>query len=666
MKKSFYFALALTAGLFASCSSDEIAQAPQGGLEIDENAPAKIELGVGRLGATVETRGTGSVGVDVAGNTGFGWAGQKFNAYMLNQGTMQYARLDGSTTATVDLVLQEDAADATAVTGLGAEFNAPDQAGVGGAYGAAGLTTGLEVYYPASGQYDFWAYRLDDAVDATQAVSGADDATATDIKIPFAIDGTQDIMVAKVTPGYPAGMTDEQKTSAEAKLYSAYTGRRSVKAQLDFKHQLTRLTFKVKANSIEVSDKATAVPGTPDYNGFKVTGISVYSNTTGKLIAASTDANWDPENALVWDAADWTIGGTAAAPTAPALTELQLKSRAYGTTTAETGTFFAVNLSAITVGTTTIATAHHGNVTITNEMYAYDSEDKNATTGVPSGNKKTIAQWLAQTTPPATVYYWEQDDAYVPDLTSVDYAANLQNLIPVQPKWEVTTPATHAETTLYTITGAETVVADATALTAAAEELTTLGDIVFYVTADTKYVNVNVTSACTGVGNADAVYSTSDLYDVTGAEVAATDDAAVTAAQDAAAATGTTVYCVGGTKYVSSEVTTAAVSSAVPTPVGEALLVAPADENGYFVTVYYNHWKKDNATTSHEEVGTHVSKAIVLYNKTGVQQAQKYKAGKQYNITIELFKDGTAESTTTVTDWENDDDNELEDSYEFE
>lgn len=657
MKKSFYFALALTAGLFASCSSDEIAQAPQGGLEIDENAPAKIELGVGRLGATVETRGTGSVGVDVAGNTGFGWAGQKFNAYMLNQGTMQYARLDGSTTATVDLVLQEDVADPTAVTGLGAEFNAPDQAGVGAAYGAAGLTTGLEVYYPASGQYDFWAYRLDDAVDATQAVSGADDPAATDIKIPFAIDGTQDIMVAKVTPGYPAGMTDEQKTAAEAKLYSAYTGRRSVKAQLDFKHQLTRLTFKVKANSIEVSDKAQPVPGTPDYNGFKVTGISVYSNTTGKLIAASTDANWDPENALVWDAADWTIGGTAAAPTAPALTELQLKSRAYGTTTAETGTFFAVNLSAITVGTTTIATAHHGNVTITNEMYAYDSEDKNATTGVPSGNKKTIAQWLAQTTPPATVYYWEQDDAYVPDLTSVDYAANLQNLIPVQPKWEVTTNAVHAETTLYTIPADVIDVADAAALTTDATAKAD-GTYTYHQADDDTYREVVVATG--------AISSNDVKYTVTGAEVAAADDDAVTTAQDAAAATGTTVYFVGGTKYVSSVVSDVAVSSAVPTPVGEALLVAPADENGYFVTVYYNHWKKDNATTSHEEVGTHVSKAIVLYNKTGVQQAQKYKAGKQYNITIELFKDGTAESSTTVTDWEDDNDNELEDSYEFE
>lgn len=656
MKKSFYFALALTAGLFASCSSDEIAQAPQGGLEIDENAPAKIELGVGRLGATVETRGTGSVGVDATGNTGFGWAGQKFNAFMLKQGTMQYARLDGTTTATVDLVLQEDDTDPTAVTGLGAEFDAPDQAGTGGAYGAAGLTTGLEVYYPASGQYDFWAYRLDDAVDATQAVSGADDANATEIKIPFAIDGTQDVMVAKVTPGYPAGMTDAQKTAAEAKLYSAYTGRRSIKAQLDFKHQLTRLTFKVKANSIEVSDKAAAVPGTPDYVGFKVTGISVYSNTTGKLVAASTDANWDPENALEWDPADWTIGGTAAEPTAPALTELQLKSRAYGTNTAEVGSFFAIDLSAITVGTTTIATAHHGNVTITDNMYAYDSQEKNTTTGVPSGTKKTIAQWVAAD-PTATVYYWEQDVAYVPDLTSVNYADNLQNLIPVQPKWEVTTNAVHAETTVYTIPAGVINVADNAALVADAATQAD-GTYTYLQADDNTYREVVVATA--------AVTSNTVKYTVTGAEVVAADDAAVDAAQDAAAATGVTVFFVGGTKYVSSEVTAEAVSSAVPTPVGEALLVAPADENGYFVTVYYNHWKKDNATTSHEEINTHVSKAIVLKNKTGVQTAQKYKAGKQYNITIELFKDGTAESSTTVTDWEDDDDNALDDSYEFE
>ena len=84
MNKKFYLALAATAALFASCSSDDvIGNARQNAL--DENAPAKIEIGIA---PTVDvSRGTGRVG-DVAGAANAQWAGQKFSVLMLEKGTM--------------------------------------------------------------------------------------------------------------------------------------------------------------------------------------------------------------------------------------------------------------------------------------------------------------------------------------------------------------------------------------------------------------------------------------------------------------------------------------------------------------------------------------------------------------------------------------------------
>jgi hypothetical protein len=271
----------------------------------------------------------------------------------------------------------------------------------------------------------------------------------------------------------------------------------------------------------------------------------------------------------------------------------------------------------------------------------------------------TFSAWKA-TTPTAAAHYWRQLTPYAPDLGDVNLNDNLQTLIPVQPQWDVTTPATHAETDLYAIPAGSQIAADAAGVAAALTAASAVaGDYVFFTEDDKAYK--------TYTWDGTAVTATSAaLYTEPAGVVAVADEAAMTAAQDAAAATGVTVYKIGTTKYVSSDVTVVAVSSGVPTPVGEAIMAAPADPNGYKVTVTYSYWKKLTATTSEEVTGAKVSKQIVLKNKTGVQTAQAYKPGKQYNITIELFKNGSADTTTTVTDWADDDDNELDPSYEFE
>lgn len=608
MNKKMYFALAATAGLFASCSSDNLSENQTARLAtIDENAPAKIELSVGSMGTSVETRGTGSVGVDGVGNTGYGWAGQKFNAFMLEKGTMKYAHMVYQD-ATTYFVFADDPTDATVKNGKGAEFTTPDQAGNPG-MAPAGLTSALEVYYPTEGVYDFWAYRLDDAYKGG-TVEGYDDATADAIKIPFEIDGTQDIMTATVTP------SAEYQTEWEDKLYSAYTGRRAVKAELDFKHQLTRLTFKVKAASIEVSDQATPVPALPaaadgGYVGFKVTGISVMSNTTGKLVAAYKPTYDVTAGVLEWDVVDWSDPTT--------LTELELKSRAYGVQTAEAGQWYEIPTTA-NVGDKINFSTPAGSVTITADTKVYLTESNHPSTNVPDGTSMTFSAWKA-TSPTAAAHYWRQTTPYEANLSDVNLNDNLQTLIPVQPKWSAGSPATYGW-----------VAATEDEYTAAADKqdlTTTVG---------------------TNVDNADAIAA--NVGRVAKLWLADTNNDTNMDADEVS--------------YKKVVETAPATGGAVATPVGEAIMAAPADANGYKVTVTYSYWKKLTATTSTEVTGAKVSKQIVLKNKTGVQTAQPWKPGKQYNITIELFKNGTAESTTTVTDWANDDDNELDDSYEFE
>lgn len=645
MKKSFYLALALTAGLFASCSSDEIAQAPAG-LDVNDNEAAAIQIGVAQPGMT---RGTGTVGTTEAATNE--WAGQTFNLFMFEKGTFTPAQkaVDDGHGGTVNEDIYNNA-----------EMVTP----TGGATAASYVIGGEEQfnYYPTTGAYSFWAYRIDDAGTGTAGIGvpvGVGDATATEVKVPFIIDGSQDIMTA--IPDEAGDLTKLQAVSGASsatadKIYTAYSARRGITPTLAFKHQLTRLTFEVKAATIEVSDAAPSVGAGATYNGFKVTGITVKSKSTGNIIAAWKDGSTYTAQGVEFNAAgeDW------ADPTT--LVAMPLKSRGKTVLTKQVGDWS----DAITVNISDAGIATYGQAYSlgTDGFYAaattvaYPANTENSYTGVPNTAETTLGDMVAAyvaanpgVAGSITGYAYRATTPLALDVTT-NAAANLVDLEEVIPEWTVTTPATHAETTLYTITGTETVVADAAALTAAAEELTTLGDNVFYVTADTKYVNVNVTAACTTPGAADAVYTTTDLYDVTGTEVAAANDAAVTAAQDAAAATGTTVYIVDGTKYVSSEVTVAAVAEGTKTPVGEALLVAPGAPS-YEMTLTYKRWKK-TSTTQYSEIEGTTTKTIARSGNAA------FKAGDSYNIVVTLYKDGDASTDTKLNPWNPSTDGDIE------
>ena len=250
-------------GLLASCSSDD--DLSTGGNGKDGLQQIKIGMGVQ---ANVATRGTGTVGaVGEKENT---WANQTVNVYMLNKGTLELAKFG-----------EDPIYNNTVLT-------TPDG-------NASGIATELDKdgvaqykYYPTTQTaFDFWGYRLDDANDTT-ATDQKGSATAAAIEnnkfvpyingdsllIGFKIDGTQDIMAGKAVPT----VEDIKKCGGEENIYSAFAARRDVQPNIKFEHLLSRLNFQVlDGKKTETTDKDKAV---------KVTGITVKSKATGKLVIA--------------------------------------------------------------------------------------------------------------------------------------------------------------------------------------------------------------------------------------------------------------------------------------------------------------------------------------------------------------------------------------------
>lgn len=262
MKKLFLMGAVASLGLLASCSSDDDLSTGGNG----KDGLQKIKIGMG-VQANVATRGTGTVGaVGEKENT---WAKQTVNVYMLNKGTLDLAKF-GENPIYENTVLTTPADNAS---GIATELveNVPQYK-----------------YYPTTKTaFDFWGYRLDDAyVTAEGDRDGS--ATAAAIKgnkfvpytsgdsllIGFQIDGTQDIMAGKAVP------TQEEiaKCGGEDNIYSAFAARRDVQPNIKFEHLLSRLNFQVlDGKKTETTDEDKAV---------KVTGITVKSKATGKLVIA--------------------------------------------------------------------------------------------------------------------------------------------------------------------------------------------------------------------------------------------------------------------------------------------------------------------------------------------------------------------------------------------
>lgn len=270
MKKMFFFALA-AAGMLTACSNEDTL----GGNGEQNVSEQQIRLGV--ASSKVQTRGTGTVGgMTDAENV---WAGQTLWVYMLQKGSMDLAyykapAVGGVATPDVEVFNNK-------------KFTAPDAAN-NTKSGLATTADGTIAYYPVSGNYDFWGYRVDDAAGTTPVVKTVDDTgaeveanVATKRVVDIEIDGSQDIMAGKAAPS-----NDEvTKLGGYAEnFYSAYAARKGVQPNITFNHLLTRFTFEVRAGS-----KATAGAGASgNTEAVRVKGISVESLTNGTLTVAYT------------------------------------------------------------------------------------------------------------------------------------------------------------------------------------------------------------------------------------------------------------------------------------------------------------------------------------------------------------------------------------------
>ena len=375
MKKYFIFAALVTAGLLTSCSSsdDAISETPNVPTSNESDLVA-IKIGVAKPSASI-TRGTGTVGGVVngsdvavnndgstAGAPANSWAGQKVNVYMFNHGSLTPAVFQ-TLTANEDIYNNAElTTPTTSSTGIA------DYLVAAADLQNAAVPERYVKYYPMTGNYDFWGYRVDGA--AAAAPAAANGVLSTTISV----NGTQDVLsgVANIPADYAAlsdattgnpvlkaavdayananSITDDDDAYTEYKanrLFSASSARAGVQPELMFGHMMTRLTFDAYAgsdNAKKVTDgdgdptnfDPDATP-TPDvYNGVYVAGIKVRAISS---IAAGANPGDDPVVTYV-DPTQGTfnIAGTAAnfkptltwATTTTAPTAFELMKRPVG------------------------------------------------------------------------------------------------------------------------------------------------------------------------------------------------------------------------------------------------------------------------------------------------------------------------------------------------
>ena len=260
MKKNLFFAMTAIC-VMASCSKDSDVA---GGSDNDQEAA--IQLSVTSQNARATTKGIGMVGGQTTETNV--WNGETVNIYAIEKhftaettpyDTYSYQfTYDGtSTTVNGDLLLINNE-PAIAPTATVEPMN----------QSKLDWKDNITRYFPRTKAYDFFGYHIDDASTGDPEiieVASKDSAIA----VPFIIDGSQDLMVAK------AILTDDQKAllpaADQGKAYSAYTARKDVQPNMTFNHQLTQLNFNVYA-------------GNKGGENIFIKEIRVKSRNTGKLL----------------------------------------------------------------------------------------------------------------------------------------------------------------------------------------------------------------------------------------------------------------------------------------------------------------------------------------------------------------------------------------------
>lgn len=259
MKKLYVYVALAAMGVMAACSKNDNVdpQGNGGNTVIDDNSPVAVELGVSgvNLDVNVTPKSKAAGALDT-------WNSQALYIYAFDR-----TEDDFTAEAFIDNV-----------QGTAPAASTPDPQ-PGDTLGQITLTnpayTGEPFYYSGSTVYDFYGYYIDDAAVESAVSAGAvvPTETATSIYVPFRINGTQDLMVAKADPAVDVTDTDVDA----ARAYSAYAARRGVQPTLRFRHLLSRFNFEIK-------------PGAASADNVTVDSIALVSKVEGELVVVSANA----------------------------------------------------------------------------------------------------------------------------------------------------------------------------------------------------------------------------------------------------------------------------------------------------------------------------------------------------------------------------------------
>lgn len=245
----------------------------------DSLQPITLNIGAMGLSTSVGTRGAGTVG-DIAGSKDNVWHSEQLYIYAVNRYAQDLSSEFVDNEHQIPTFLKggwlQKLPRFDNITPWGGD---PAIAPAGHTDGTIEFRDSAVVYryYPLNGAYNFMGYHLDDAKILSSDITADNKA----IEITLELDGTQDIMVGKarltaqdtmrfirslinsslledadMSHYYNAeshqlatGLSDEEKRVIEKELnerhYSSYSNRRDVMPKIDFRHQLSRITFQV-------------------------------------------------------------------------------------------------------------------------------------------------------------------------------------------------------------------------------------------------------------------------------------------------------------------------------------------------------------------------------------------------------------------------------------
>lgn len=204
-----------------------------------------------------------SINLKVQERDGQEWNGQSINVYMLEKDTINNK-----------VKIAKDGNGSPIFSN--AKMTAPQSGNTGEAY----LSGGGRKAYPTFGNFDFWAFSINNGEIGTPVV------TLYKVSVPFTINGRQDILVGRAnaiadTIGSNfSSKTNSSKSNFAKHVYSAYAARYGVQPSIKFTHLLSKINFSITTENQAVCDATT---------GVYVDSIKVYSKSKGTIYAAFTE-----------------------------------------------------------------------------------------------------------------------------------------------------------------------------------------------------------------------------------------------------------------------------------------------------------------------------------------------------------------------------------------